>query len=185
MRIILWVVTAAAVLAGSFFGTLWFLDQFFPGLGYDVGGSFPRVVRGQTLTFRNNENRGALISGWSGEEPWGVWSDGYEAQLGFVVSGISGENARIFIECNAFNRPKGPKQKVEFWSRNTRLGEETLREPSSNSFSIPLSGLKLGEGYPLVLRLKMPFAISPQELHESDADQRKLAVGLVSIRFDN
>src|SRR6478672_8478168 len=166
MRIILWLVTAAAVLAGSFFGTLWFVDQFFPGLGYDVA-SFPRVVRGQTLTFRNNENRGALISGWQNGEPWGVWSDGHEAQLGFVVLGIRGENARIFIECNGFNHPKGPKQKIEFWSRNIRLGEVTLREPSPNSFSIPLSGLKLGEGYPLVLRLKMPFAISPQELNES------------------
>ena len=60
MRIILWLVTAAAVLAGSFFGTLWFVDQFIPGLGYDVA-SFPRVIRGQTLTFRNNENRGAVF----------------------------------------------------------------------------------------------------------------------------
>jgi hypothetical protein len=50
--------------------------------------------------------------------------------------------------------------------------------------SISLSGLKLGEGYPLVLRLRMPFARSPQELHISD-DTRRLAVGLVSVRFDN
>jgi hypothetical protein len=184
MRIILCAVTAAAVLAGSFFGTLWFLDHFFPGSSGNALASFPRVVRGQTLTFRNSENRSALISGWSGEESWGVWSDGYEAQLGFLVLGISGENARVFLECKAYNHPEGPKQKIEFWSGDNRLGEVTLQEPSYNSFSIPLSGVKLGEGHPLVLRLKMPFARSPREVHES-TDPRKLALGLLNIRFDN
>ena len=183
MRIILWIVTVAAVLVGSFFGILWFLNQFFPGLGYDVA-SFPRVERGQTLLFRNAENRGALISGWSTPEPWGVWSDGHEAQLGLVVLNISGENARIFLECSAFLHASVPAQKIEFWSRNVRLGDVTLKDPSSNSFSISLSGLKLGEGYPLVLRFKMPFARSPQALHVS-ADPRKLAIGLLSVRFDN
>jgi len=76
-----------------------------------------------------------------------------------------------------------PEQKIEFWSRNIRLGEVTLKEPKA-SFSIPLNGLKLGEDFPVVLRLRMPFARSPQELHISD-DPRKLAVGLVSVRFDN
>jgi hypothetical protein len=135
------------------------------------------------LTFRNDENRGALISGWSYPEPWGIWSDGYEAQLGLVVLGISGENAKIFIECKAFVDAEVPEQKIEFWSRNIRLGEVTLKEPKA-SFSIPLNGLKLGQDHPLLLRLRMPFARSPQELHISD-DSRRLAVGLVSVRFDH
>jgi hypothetical protein len=181
-KIIVWVVIAGAVLAGSFFGTLRFIDQFLPGLGYNVT-TFPRVVRGQTLSFRNGENRGALISGWSGSEPWGVWSDGNEAELGFVVLGINGKDARFFIECNAFLPANTPEQKIEFWSRNIRLGDVTLKTPSNN-FSIRLNDLKLGEGYPIVLRLKMPFARSPQEVHMS-ADNRRLAIGLVSIRFDN
>jgi len=180
MRILPWV-SAAAVLAVSFFGSLQFLDRYFPEYG---GSNFPRVEGGQTLSFRNGQNRGALISGWSDPDPFGVWSDGNEAQLGFVVLGINGETARIFIECSPFLPAEVPEQKIEVWSRNISLGNVTLTLKSPNSFSIPLSGLKLGEGYPLVLQLRMPFARSPQELH-MNPDVRKLAIKLASVRFDN
>lgn len=183
MRIIIWILSAAAVLAGSFFGALCFFDQFFPLLGYDVA-SFPRVVQGQTLRFRNNENRGALISGWSIPETWGVWSDGYEAKLGFVVLGIRSENAKIFLECVTLSAEKIPERTMEIWSRNIKLGDVTMKEPANKSFSVPLSGLKLGEEYPLVLRLKMPFARSPKELNIG-SDSRRLGVGLLNVRFDN
>ena len=175
LRITLCIVTAAALLAGTF----WYHDPFLE----KATPNYVVVERGQTLTFRNGENRAALNWGWSEPESWGVWSDWYEAQLSFVVLGISGENASIFIECMPLLHAEVPEQKIEFWSRNIRLGEVTLKEPKA-SFSIPLNGLKLGEDLPLVLRLRMPFARSPQELHLGD-DPRKLAVGLVSVRFDN
>jgi hypothetical protein len=184
MRKILWIAAAVVVFAGAFFGTLMLIDKFFPELGYNVA-DFPRASKGQTLVFKDGENRGALISGWSNPEPWGVWSGGYEAQLGFVVLGISGQDAKIFIECIAFVMPpKLPEQKLELWSRNIKLGEVTLTK-SPNSFSFPLHGLVLGDGHPIILRLKMPFAISPKELQIGNDDVRKLAVGLLSIRFDN
>src|SRR6516165_7678056 len=131
MRVILWVLVAVSVLAGSFLVTLWVLDQYFPVLGYDTA-KFPRVEAGQTLTFGNGENRGALISGWSSPEPWGVWSDGHEAQLGFVPLGVRGDNARVLIECLAFLDAKVPEQRIEFWSQNVPLGDVSLAQRDNN-----------------------------------------------------
>jgi hypothetical protein len=183
MRIIVWVAIAIVVVAGSFFGTLWFIDQFYPGLGYDVA-SFPRVTPGQTLTFANGENRGALISGWSVPESWGIWSDGNQAQLGFVLLRFKSANPTLSIACGAFIAPQIPERKVELWSRDIQLGNLTLKQASNIRVSIRLSGFKLGEDYPLIVQLKIPFAKSPRELGISE-ESRRLGIGLVSIRFDD
>jgi hypothetical protein len=191
MRIIVWVAIAIVVVAGSFFGTLWFIDQFYPRLAYDVA-SFPRVTPGQTLTFANGENRAALISGWSVPESWGIWSDGNQAQLGFVLLGFKSANPTLFIACSPFIAPEIPEQKVELWSRDIQLGDLTLKQgsvpPAPNApppaIGVSISGFKLGEDYPLIVQLKIPFAKSPKELRISE-DGRRLGIGLVSIRFDD
>jgi hypothetical protein len=174
VRIVGWIIAGAVVLAGSFFVTLQVLDRYFPS--YDA--DFPRIIPGRVLTFKNGENRGALISGWSGSEDWGVWSDANEAQLGFVVLGIDAQNATINVECRANVSPQVPEQKVEIWSRNIKLGEVTLKT-NINNFSVGLGGLDLGETHPLVLLLRIPFAT------HAGADSRKLGIGLISIRFES
>lgn len=177
-----WLLIAAVVLPGSFFGSLLLFDRFLPGLGYDVV-RFPRMEGGQPLAFQSDENRGALVQGWSSPEPWGVWSDGDRAQLGFVILSDSAENPRLRIECRAFITQRTPEQKIEFWARNTKLADVTLRNDVS-AITIPLGGLRLGPGFPLILELRMQSAKSPQELALSQ-DSRRLAFGLVSVRFED
>ncbi|MGC0389268.1 DUF7024 domain-containing protein [Bradyrhizobium sp. USDA 241] len=176
-----WFVIGAVVLGGSFFGSLRLIDWYFPGLGYDVA-SLPRLEIGRTVTFGNGENRGALIQGWSNPESWGVWSDGNLAELGFVVLGSAGEDARLVIEYKAFINDRMPRQEVQFWSRNTELNDVTLAK-ASGTITVQLAGLRLGPGYPLILQLRIPLATSPRQLALSQ-DARKLGLGLVSVRFE-
>ncbi|MGY3581600.1 hypothetical protein ACVIGB_000328 [Bradyrhizobium sp. USDA 4341] len=180
-QLLLWLFIAVAVLSGSFFGTLRLIDLFLPGLGYDVA-RFPRLDDRHALTFQNGENRGALIQGWSNPEPWGIWSDGDRAQLGFMIGSVPADQPRLVIECRAFITQRSPEQRVEFWSQNMKLADVTFRK-GTNAIAVPLDGLRLAPGYPLIIDLRMPLAKSPQQLALSQ-DPRKLGVGLVSARFD-
>jgi hypothetical protein len=63
-----------------------------------------------------------------------------------------------------------------------KLADVTFRK-GTNAIAVPLDGLRLALGYPLIIDLRMPLAKSPQQLALSQ-DPRKLGVGLVSARFD-
>ncbi|MCS3926220.1 hypothetical protein M2175_001251 [Bradyrhizobium elkanii] len=180
-QLALWLLMAVAILSGSFFGTLRLIDRFLPGLGYDIA-RFPRMERGQPLTFQNGENRGALVLGWSSPEPWGAWSDGDRAELGFVVASAPREHPKLLIECRAFITQRSLEQRIEFWSQSVKLSEVTLRK-DTNVIPVPLGGLHLNAGSPLIIELRMPLAKSPQQLALSQ-DPRKLAIGLVSARYE-
>ena len=78
---------------------------------------------------------------------------------------------------------KWPQQKIEFWSGSTKLSEVTLVKDTGNYFSVPLRGLPLKDGDPLILKLKLPLAKSLKDLQLS-ADARILAVTLISARFE-
>jgi hypothetical protein len=171
----------------SFFVTLWILDIYSPKYDiyspkYDVA-ALPLVVFGQNIEFTNGQNTGALISGWSTPEAWGVWSDGTEAQLGFIVDRVQGRKVTLYIECNALiAAPKIPEQKIEFWYDKSMIHDFRLVDPV-NKLSIPL-GSNVRERSPLVMTLKLPSAKSPNDLQLSP-DTRKMAIGLLRVRFDS
>ncbi|WP_456683108.1 DUF7024 domain-containing protein [Bradyrhizobium sp. USDA 3311] len=179
--ILLWLLIALVVLPGSFFGTLRLIDQFLPGYGYDVA-RFPNLGAHQTLTFQNGENNGALIQGWSQLEPWGVWSDGNRAQLGFVIASALTGHPKLVIECKAFITQGSPEQRIELWSQNMKLGDASLRK-DTNTVTVPLEGLRLPPGTPFIVELRLPLAKSPQQLGLSQ-DLRKLGIGLVRVALD-
>ncbi|WP_143279344.1 hypothetical protein [Bradyrhizobium ottawaense] len=156
------------------------IDRFFPGVGYDVA-RFPRVQRGQHLDFQNGNNRGALIDGWADSEPWGVWSEGDRAQLGFLLVSAPAERTNLLIGCRAFITPASPEQRIEFWAQNIKLADVTLRENIS-TIAVPLGELRLRAGSPLIIELRMPSAKSPKQLALSQ-DPRKLALGIERARF--
>ena len=87
---------AIFIVAFSFFVTLKILDYSngrvvpqqtspIPNVAYNAAG-LPRLSPAQSLEFGGGQNRDALISGWSGSEPGGVWSEGHAAVVGFIVN---------------------------------------------------------------------------------------------------
>jgi len=171
-------IAGAAILVASFFGTSWFLEQ------QDLSNKtviYPPLVRGQALSFQDGANRRVLLSGWSGPESWGVWSDGTEAKLGFVVSGLTGKTAKIVISGGPFIiAGKLPQQKIEVWSSNIKLADIVLTT-GTKEFSVPLN---VANGDTVVLRLLLPNATAPKDLQIGNIDTRKLAFAITSIRMD-
>lgn len=169
---------AIATLAGSFLGTLWLIDAFQPEPQYEYA-KFPRLGPNRVVSFKNGENRGALISGWSRPESWGVWSDGTEALLGFILEGLTKRSPELSFEFGAFINDKVPMQKIEFWVGDTKLREIEFKAGGPPRISIPLKGLTLTNGGALIMKLKLPFALAPK-----GGELRDVAFGLISVRLD-
>ncbi len=148
---------------------------------YDAA-SLPRLSAGETLDFTNGLNRSAMLSGWSGPEPQGVWSDGHAAYLGFVIDKGQGSlPENLVLRAVPFLVPeKLTEQKVEVWSQGKKIGDYALHANKSE-ITLPLSNLSISDGAPLILGLYLPNANSPKDL-QGKSDPRQLAVWLSAVQ---
>jgi hypothetical protein len=139
-----------AVVAASFFTTLEILKyrtqsntnsvkSLLQEPPYSVA-ALPRLRSGQSLNFSSGQNRSALLAGWSGSEPTGVWSAGHAAFIGFVVDGGAGQSAPqgVAVRANVFLGSTG-EQRVQVWSGTKQLAEYSLKKPTAE-LAIPLGG---------------------------------------------
>jgi hypothetical protein len=174
MRRLAW---GAAIVAGSFLATLWVLNTFFPRQIADTA-PFPRLAVGQTVEFKNGQNRPALVSGWSVPEAWGVWSDGPEAGFGLrIINGNAKSDLKLAFEGRTAIFPQSPQQRIQLWVGNVELGEVTLTNRNA-SFSVPLNRVGLDrDEYPLLLTFKFPTAVK--------LETRRLAFGLKTVRLES
>jgi hypothetical protein len=180
-------IAALAIVAASFFATLqvlkyWESDSIKELLReprYDAA-KLPHLKPTQSLTFSNGQNRSALLSGWSVAESGGVWSDGRAAFIGFVVDGAPGlvSPKSLVVRASVFLTVT-KRQRVEVWSANQRLAEYDLKEPSAE-LAIPLGGINVSNGTPVVLTFYLPDATSPTKAGIS-ADRRDLALFIISL----
>lgn len=158
---------ALAVVLGSFFITLKAMDYWTPTPppslrepAYNVT-ALPHLSPGHSLDFSNGQNRNALLSGWSGPKPKGVWSDGHNAFIGFVV-GNGATLSDAVLHADVFLVPPTLReQTLQIWSAGSKLAEYQLDTPHSD-IKIPLRGIATKTGTPVVLGFQLPNAISPQ-----------------------
>jgi hypothetical protein len=181
-----------AVVAASFFTTLEILKyrtqsntnsvkSLLQEPPYSVA-ALPRLRSGQSLNFSSGQNRSALLAGWSGSEPTGVWSAGHAAFIGFVVDGGAGQSAPqgVAVRANVFLGSTG-EQRVQVWSGTKQLAEYNLKKPTAE-LAIPLGGLNLGNGTPVILGFYLPDSTSPANARMG-ADRRDLALFIISLQL--
>jgi hypothetical protein len=168
-RIFWYVLGGAAIVIGSFIGTLWLITPTYEA-------ALPHISSGQVLEFTNGKNSTALIDGWSVAEGWGRWSDDTRARVG---SFVSGPVSKASIKGRAFLPPQIPQQTVEVWAGRTLLKTLQISVPEL-TFDVPLASVSVN---PLVLTLVFHSGRSPKELGISE-DARKLAFGIYSIKFE-
>ena len=168
-------ITGIVALVVAFLAALWLTGR---GSGLNV----PSLTPGFILSFDNNNNRAALLSGWSASEPWGVWSAAKEATIGVRVSGLKSRAAKLTFEGVALVIPdKVASQKVEVRSGETKLTEAVLTSNLNASFSVPITA---SNGEAVVLRLLFPNAVVPKDLGIGSPDARTVAFGIKSLRLD-
>jgi hypothetical protein len=192
-QVILRIAAAVTIVAASFFLTLKVLDylqsteQTNPIPIHEPSYNFaalPRLSLGQTLDFSNGQNGSALLSGWSSPEQSGVWSDGRAAFIGFVVEAGPGVEMpkQAIIRAGIFLVPGiVAKQRIEVWASGKKLAEyDTKTNPAE--LTIPLGGVNVRNGGPVVLGFYLPDATSPVEARAGQ-DTRVLALAIVSLQL--
>jgi len=179
---------ALAVVAAAFFITLKALDYWGQSsttlpqeLGVNVA-ALAHVSPGQTLDFANGQNSNVFLSGWSGPQEEGVWSDGHAASISFVVNGAAGAGTpkRAIVRAKVFLGTAN-EQRVQVWSGAQKLAEFDFKE-NPVELAIPLDKINVGNGTPVILAFNLPDAASPAQLHIG-VDRRTLGLFVMSLRL--
>jgi hypothetical protein len=142
-------------------------------------------TRFDTSTVLTAENgfRGVLRHGWSGIEPWGVWSDGGEAAIMLPIYAEQfPRGVKLALNVNAFVPPALKQQEVKAMVNGKPLASWRF-DPASGvrEETIELEADALSEA-PLRLMLRISSPTSPRSLAGS-GDPRELGVGLRGIRL--
>ena len=156
-------------------------DLSFPVPSYNVL-ALPHLRPRETLSFLNGKNRAALLSGWGVAEPDGVWSEGHNASIAFVLEGLDAaqSSAELIIQTGVWvERGKQLKQRVEVWSGSKKLSDVDLRA-SSARIKLVLPAPVAGDA--VVLGFYLPDANSPSNIQAS-SDSRVVAIRIKSIEF--
>jgi len=145
-------------------------------------GSLPHAITGETLSFLNARNAGALLTGWSVLEPIGVWSAANAAFLGFIVDGTLMPK-HVIVRVAAWLIPgKLQQQRVQIWSGHNKLAEYDLKDENPPELKIPLGDITVNKGTPLILGFYLPDARPANEVVLT-TDRRMLGLRLISLRL--
>jgi hypothetical protein len=136
---------------------------------------------GDIISFSNKNlispQKKYLLSGWSGQEDWGTWSDGNKAELRLYLSeGVS----RLEFLFSALVTPSHPEQKVIVKVNGNYLKTEVFNQPSDNILLLDIpDDIKEGGGV-IEMEFELPNAATPKSLGINN-DNRLLAIGLISM----
>ena len=125
-----------------------------------------------------------LLTGWSGREAWGTWSDGPVAFASAVLPPGPPAPVEVEIEAWAFLSLEHPRQRVHIQANGQSLAQldyEWGTDLRHRRLRIPASVVAAGQGQ-LLLRFQFPDAVSPAALGQSQ-DGRQLALGMLSLRM--
>lgn len=111
-----------------------------------------------------------FVHGWSGQEDWGVWSEGRNSNFKFYAK--NGVKKRLLIEGIYFNG----EEQTEVYLNGRNLGKFVL---TKRQLDIPMEE-QGAEIFHVELKHEKP--ISPMELDSKNNDDRKIKFGLTGIR---
>ncbi len=146
--------------------------------------SIPTVSTRPTYFSKTNSLFDTLIQagGWCNPEKWGVWSCRKTTELLFK-NPTNIPLSLLTINLRALVTPTYPKQLVQISINGLPMGLWTLTNSSDNIIRIPLSKIDLRQKL-IQIEFSLPNAIEPRNLDMGSQDDRMLAIGLESIRWD-
>lgn len=145
----------------------------------DRQGAIQRLEFGYSISFgANPDAQGFLAHGWSGTEPWGVWSEKETSTLKFRMN-PSGKDVKyaLKLDMKPFIAKDRTKQTVAVFVNNAKVAQQELT--SRQELILPVSPDDDGV---VVIDFKIKEPVSPKQLGLS-ADNRELGIGLVSMEL--
>jgi hypothetical protein len=127
--------------------------------------------------------RDFLGVGWSGDETWGIWSDGEEANIRMLIDDCAAEGLTITLTLSAFVGEAHPEISMVAYANGQYIGQQKFENgeplPKRVELTLPCNVVNERRGA-LDLRLRIEGAVSPQALGMS-ADGRVLGIGLIQL----
>lgn len=131
-----------------------------------------------------------FLYGWSKPEEWGTWTKEKEAAIGLRLSRRPLNDLMMTISAHAFVNEAHFEQDVYIIVNEVELAHEKFIAQQSMednkldrtiNVTIPLKLVKNG-AEDIVIKIKLPDAISPKDLSLGD-DDRRLGLGFTSLRI--
>ncbi len=119
-----------------------------------------------------------LRSGWSGIEPWGVWSEGAQATLAFPCDDALFNAKEMFLGFRVFEKQT---LTVKAFDGTTLWSGNVAGAATSVKFDMRRENCRSGR-YAILLDISNPT--SPSDLGPSN-DRRKLGIGLAEVMIGN
>ena len=142
------------------------------------------VKPGDKYIFSNSGDGSRMLSlGWSGLEPWGVWSNGKSSMLNFKYEQPLSTDQTVTFVANIF-APKDMSQEVIFILNGQKIHSQVLNANASGQSIKVVIPSELVNNRAGIVELQLSYSnpISPKELNLS-ADDRILAFGLIEVKF--
>jgi len=132
--------------------------------------SFPSLQFGQRIHFSSPQASPCLSWGWSGQEDWGVWSDGEESRLTVSIPTAPPRLLRMDICVDLL--PLYRAGQVDVFVNGERVGAWDASDAPTQVRSLLFPGSPW-----LDIRFSIPHAAPLRQLTESE-DHRRLGIGL-------
>ncbi len=144
----------------------------------------PSYSLGTRLAFGPDDQGSRYLGyGWSNQEAWGHWSDGYRASLIFSLRPAARSDLVLEIDGIGFVGRRNPEQKIEVYANDRRVGAIAFSASDPKGLRqvrIPQEILANRDFLEIEFRFKND--ISPSETGQFwKPDSRKLALGLRTL----
>lgn len=140
---------------------------------------FPSITYGRAMHFHSGSDALTyLISGWSGSESWGVWSDSRASTIFLPITPTRVDS--VSLDFNALVSTSHPTQRLEVLVNGIRAYSGSIRDSSGVlEFKLP-DAAKSDSFSAIKMEFRMPDAARPMDVGLGD-DGRTLALGLRAI----
>lgn len=151
----------------------------------DIASLYASIQRGSTVQASDPPSamRDYLISGWSRDEPWGVWSEGNSAKIGFTIKEVGTGDVHVSLLVTGFFHGAHNEIIVAPSVNDRGLPAFILRAdqtlPARIDLLIPEQDALLANGR-IEITLDIQSPRSPRALGLSD-DYRQLGIGLIEL----
>jgi len=124
------------------------------------------------------------VKGFSKDEDWGTWTDGFEAEISFYMKNdICNKDINIELKLKAFLNNDG-RQAFEIFANANSIGKYEINNGDLSDYLINIPSNLITNENKIEVKFVISFPTSPLELKISN-DNRKLGLGFVSFSIYN
>jgi hypothetical protein len=135
------------------------------------------------LNDANPRTKQILVSGFSSAESWGVWSDGYQAHIKFLLDEAPLQPVLVTIVARAWINSGHERFTAVAYVGDKQVSVHEFTDPRPFDWKIYVASEDVPVSKEILIKLKFDNLTSPLKTGES-LDPRNLGIGIVGLKVD-